>query len=174
MQTKSTHAQPGDLAGISNQVRRLILMLVIGILGACAAASLSARAGHDAPVTRTHQDAERDADTPLPSATSRSVVAGQISQPTDTLPGLAVMLTRHGFEPSKIVRPIGKFALAVVPRVGFFSLSLSLNGANGAQLRSKQLPRESPQWVEVFDLAPGRYTLRETNHIDWVCEIVIE
>jgi hypothetical protein len=174
METNSTGAERVDRDAIDNRVRRLVSILAIGILGACAALSLSARANRDEPLIHTYQEATLDADTPLPPAPSRAVVAGQVKQPPETLPGLCLTLTRRGFQPSKVVRPAGRFALAVVSRTGLDSLSFSMDRANGAQLRAKQLQRESPHWVDVYDLAPGRYTLRETSHPDWVCEIIIE
>ncbi len=174
MGTNSTDKDRGNLDATNNRARHLIAILAIGILGACIAASMSARANRDAPLIHTDQEATRDADMPLPPAPSGAVIAEQVRQPPETLPGLVVMLTRRGFEPSKIVRPAGKFALAVVSRTGLDSLSFSLAAANGAQLRAKQVPRESPHWVDVYDLAPGRYTVRETSHADWVCEIILE
>ena len=174
MGTNSTDTERGDRDATNKRSRQVISLLAIGILGACIAASMSARANRDEALIHTDQEAPWDADVPLPPAPSQAEFAGQIKQPPETLPGLVVMLTRRGFEPSKIVRPAGRFALAVVSRTGLDSLSLSLDAANGAQLRAKQLPRESPHWIDVYDLAPGRYALRETSHPDWVCEIIIE
>jgi hypothetical protein len=105
--------------------------------------------------------------------TPSSLPIGQATQPAVIVAGLGVTLTRQGFQPAKINRSPGRFVLAVVNKTGLGSLSLRLDSPVGLALRAKLLPKEEPRWSDVYDLGPGRYTLRESNHPSWVCEITV-
>ena len=105
--------------------------------------------------------------------TPSSLPISQGTQPAVIIGGIGVTVTRQGFQPGKITRSPGRFVLAVVNKTGLGSLSLTLESPLGLALSNKQLPKEEPRWTDVYDLSPGRYTLRETNHPSWVCEIII-
>lgn len=143
-------------------------VLAVVLITACAAFSF---------VVRAHSLRDRAEDghaiAPVSMSKPSPAPARQAQQPAVIIAGLGVTLTRQGFQPGKITRSPRRFVLAVVNKTGLDSLSLSLDSPLGAAVRSKQLPKEEPRWSDVYDLSPGRYTLRETNHPDWVCEIIV-
>lgn len=152
----------------ASRARSVFYVLAIGLLAVCAfSLVVRARSGGDyskagLPV-RLAGITEQPSPAPISQATQPAVIVG----------GLGVTLTRQGFQPGRITRSAGRFVLAVVNKTGLNSLSLSLDSPLGVAVRSKQLPKEEPRWSDVYDLGPGRYTLRETNHPAWVCEIVV-
>jgi hypothetical protein len=84
-----------------------------------------------------------------------------------------VTITRFGFEPRELTRPQGRFFLEVDNRSELSEVDLRLNVEHGNRLHRKRVPREQLDWIEPLDLRPGRYTLTEANHPEWVCPITI-
>jgi len=77
------------------------------------------------------------------------------------------MLTAAVVEPSKIVRPAAKFALAVVSRTGLDSLSLSLDAAKWRSTAGKTIAQEkAPLGRLSIELAPGAIRIREIADTD--------
>jgi len=89
------------------------------------------------------------------------------------VPGLAVFLTSHGFEPSQITAPARRFALAVIPQTGQSNLSFSLDRLVGGHIRNAPIRKEQLLWADVHDLPPGRYILSEASNPQWTCEIIV-
>jgi hypothetical protein len=84
-----------------------------------------------------------------------------------------ITIRPNGFEPSEITRPKGRFILAVDNRSGVEEVTLRLDRETGNREREVRVHRKKLDWREVFDLNPGRYTLTEANHPNWVCHITI-
>ena len=84
-----------------------------------------------------------------------------------------ITIAPHGFEPTELTRPRGRFVLMIENRSGLEAVTLRLTREGGPRIREKRVPREEPDWSEVIDLEPGRYLLSEANHPDWVCLITI-
>lgn len=112
-----------------------------------------------------------------PSGSYVSLAAVQAPTAQDsTLPSgemEMIRLSSKGFEPAAISRRRGKFLLAVINRTSLPALSLRLVHENRRLVVTRRLGREM-SWRHVLDLQPGQYSLRETNHPDWICRITIE
>lgn len=87
--------------------------------------------------------------------------------------GEIITITRGGFEPAELTRPMGRFGLFVQNRSGLEEVTLRLDRVAGSRLREVPVPREKLDWDDVIDLTPGRYVLTEANNPDWVCNITI-
>ena len=77
----------------------------------------------------------------------------------------------RGFQPEKITRRKGKVFLAFENRSGIQSISLRINRVDGNRLKEVTVTREQLDWIDVFDLLPGRYLITEANHPNWACSI---
>jgi hypothetical protein len=84
-----------------------------------------------------------------------------------------ITITSRGFEPAEIARPKGRIQIAVANRSGLPQVTLWLDREAGERLREVGVPREQPDWDDLFDLTPGRYILSEANHSLWTCHITI-
>lgn len=91
----------------------------------------------------------------------------------ETIDGEIITVTRGGFEPSEITRPMGRFALFVQNRSGLEEVTLRLDRVAGNRLREVPVNRNKLDWDDVLDLTPGNYVLTEANNPDWVCNITI-
>jgi hypothetical protein len=78
-----------------------------------------------------------------------------------------------GFDPVEITRPRGSFLLVVNNRSGVGELDLRLDREGAGRQHEARMPRGKLGWKKRIDLPPGKYTLTETNHPDWVCHITI-
>ena len=86
-----------------------------------------------------------------------------------------ISLGPTGFEPKQIRRAAGTpFLLLVENRSGAPVVSLALNSSARLPLLTTPLPREKRLWSDVLNLPAGIYTLKETDHADWICTIVVE
>jgi hypothetical protein len=118
-------------------------------------------------------------ETPMPKSgvdLAANKVAAQSAIPTNKSSDLEaelVTVTPHGFEPSEITRPTGRFVLMVEDRSGLNTISSRLRLQAGLTLRNIPMKREQPNWSDVINLQPGRYVLSDGDHPDWVCHITI-
>jgi hypothetical protein len=78
-----------------------------------------------------------------------------------------------GFEPKEINRREGRFLLTVENRSGLEEVSLRLDREAGSRQREARVRRNKLDWREIVNLPPGRYTLTEADHPDWICHIII-
>ena len=86
-----------------------------------------------------------------------------------------ITLGPNGFEPKEIRRRPGKpFLLMVENRSGLPVVSLALISDARLPLLTTPLPREKRFWSDVLNLPPGIYALKEADHADWICTIVVE
>jgi hypothetical protein len=84
-----------------------------------------------------------------------------------------ITILPDGFQPKEVTRPFGRFNLMVDNRSGLADVSLQLDREAGSRLQAVQVNRSQLDWNDVFDLPPGKYTLTEANHSEWVCRITI-
>src|SRR5712692_7665125 len=102
------------------------------------------------------------------------VPPGNIWLPKQKLDGLIVLqISRFGFEPAEIQRPMGHHLIYIVNRSGANELILRLDRVAGARLHEVRLPREKGGWRQEVDLLPGQYVISEANHPDWNCRITV-
>ena len=83
-----------------------------------------------------------------------------------------ITVTRRGFEPALITRPVGRFILMVDKRSGA-DLNFRLSREPGQPLTEIASSRQELDWNDVLDLRPGTYVLTEQNHPEWTCSIKI-
>ena len=84
-----------------------------------------------------------------------------------------VILTRFGFEPSSIVRSQAEFILFVENRSEVGDVDLRLDRVAGNRVHQQHVPKERPDWRDLFKLEPGDYILTEANHPTFTCNIRI-
>jgi len=82
-----------------------------------------------------------------------------------------VTLRAGGFEPDEIVRPAGRFILAVSNHSGTTGFVLHLDRVNGNRLQEVNMPKGRVRWNPLVDLPPGEYQLTEQSNPAWVCRI---
>jgi hypothetical protein len=123
------------------------------------------------PRTLDYNVRERVPDTSLtkPAPTKTAQSTGLSS----ALPGVVITLGPNGFDPETITRPIGPFALILLDRTRLDGISLSFEGGLLASPLRSVVEKRKPERIDTYDLAPGRYFLREENHPGWVFQITI-
>lgn len=100
-----------------------------------------------------------------------------------------VTITPRGFEPSEVTVPAGRVLLAVDNRSGLREIALELDQETsnrplpvllktGVRVdetgqRQVRVSREKLDWRGLNDLQPGRYLLREVEHLGWSCRITV-
>jgi hypothetical protein len=99
---------------------------------------------------------------PLPSSAQREQVESEL-----------ITILPTGFHPTQIMRPSGKFLLAVENRSGIKQVDLRLNAESGDRLFQVSRTWERADWNEVVNPPPGRYVLTEASHPEWQCVITI-
>ena len=95
------------------------------------------------------------------------------AQTSERIPVEVVAIRRTGIEPTEIVRPKGRFMLAVYDRSGLAEVVLRLDGITGQRVHEVRVPKERLDWKNIEDLPPGSYTLTEASHPGWACRITI-
>jgi hypothetical protein len=83
-----------------------------------------------------------------------------------------ITIRPSGFEPSEVTRPAGEFILMVENRSGR-GADLHLYSETGARLREVMSSDEEPDWNDVMDLHPGRYTLTDASLPELECHITV-
>ena len=84
-----------------------------------------------------------------------------------------ITIEPHGFEPAEITRPQGRFLLGLDNRSGLEDIQLQLERADGGKVSALETRDRRLSWRKEVDLAPGRYVIRERNHVNWICLINI-
>jgi hypothetical protein len=82
-----------------------------------------------------------------------------------------ITVSRNGFEPTGLVRPHGRFMLAITNRSGENDLLLQLDRIDGNRVHEMRMPKGRVRWNPLLNLPPGDYLLKEQNHSSWVCSI---
>jgi hypothetical protein len=84
-----------------------------------------------------------------------------------------ISITRNGFEPSEIRRPAELFLLAVNNQGRPTELSFEICRLNGQKLHEMKGGKGQQRQRKILDLPPGQYVLKELNHPEWSCAIVL-
>jgi hypothetical protein len=84
-----------------------------------------------------------------------------------------VTLKPSGFEPNEIRRPASPFVLAVNNRSRLLDVSFKLLREDGHKLHEMKGPKGQVNQRKLLDLPPGNYLLKEVNHPEWTCRIVL-
>lgn len=84
-----------------------------------------------------------------------------------------ITLTPRGFEPAEIKPVRGRFILAVDNHSGLDTVVLRLDRENGNSPQEQRMPQKRPYLRQVIDLIPGKYTLTEATHPNWICRITV-
>jgi hypothetical protein len=149
------------------QRTRVRLVIVVSGLMICAALGLAVRAYTRPPTTSA---------LPGNDAKEPAVMESALPHTAHTPEDLEVenfILTRFGFEPEQITRSKEDFLLSVENRSGVGDVELHLHKLAGNRVHQKLVPKERPDWQELFSLPPGEYVLTEASHPDWQCHITI-
>lgn len=85
----------------------------------------------------------------------------------------SITLYPEGFYPARIVRPAGRFLLAVDNLSDLEEVTLLIERENAGRHRETKLPRRMPRLREIEDLPPGDYTLTVVERPEWSCSITI-
>lgn len=108
----------------------------------------------------------------LKTETSSGAAHTDAPSQSERLAAEVIRLTPNGFEPSEITRPKGRFLIHVENRTVLTEISLSLSREAGGREHGARLLKKR-KWVEMVNLAPGRYLLTEESHPEWSCRITI-
>jgi len=84
-----------------------------------------------------------------------------------------ITLRPDGFEPESIAIPARKFFLAVDNRSGLTEMALRLDRQAGPLIQSVNIDHKKLDWIDLFELSPGTYTLSESNHPGLTCTITV-
>jgi hypothetical protein len=108
----------------------------------------------------------------VPRDAARAATAAQSKRAGRQVEAELVTLRPNGFEPSEVTRPAGEFILMVENRGGR-AADLRLYAETGGRLREVRSSEEEPDWNDLLDLHPGRYTLTDAARPESVCHITI-
>lgn len=84
-----------------------------------------------------------------------------------------VTLKPGGFEPKELRLQASPFVLSVNNRSRVFDLSFELYREDGHKLHEIKGPKGQVHPMKLIDLPPGNYLLKEVNHPEWTCRIVL-
>jgi hypothetical protein len=84
-----------------------------------------------------------------------------------------ISVNPDGFQPARLTRPAGRFLLGINNRSGLKELTFHLTREDGRLMQEARVNPKQPKWRSIVTLPVGRYRLTETEHADWVCDIVI-
>ena len=84
-----------------------------------------------------------------------------------------LVLRSDGFHPQEITRPPGRFLLVLQNHSSEDELSLVLKRETGLSEREVRMAKGQSKFKEVLNLLPGRYSLVDTKHPEWICTITI-
>ena len=97
----------------------------------------------------------------------------RVQLPQDPMQEISLILSSSGFNPAEVRPQSGRFLLSIDNRSGSGDLVFRLSRPDGTLIRELRMSGAGGDWTEAFDLSAGTYKLSETNHIAWVCTIVV-
>lgn len=106
-------------------------------------------------------------------AWSGSISAGKNQGSPGRVEAELLVLRADGFHPNEITRPPGRFLLALQNHSSEDELSLVLQRETGPSVKEVRMAKGRSKLKEVLNLPPGRYSLIDTKHADWICTITI-
>lgn len=97
------------------------------------------------------------------------------TQAQNRLEAERITLGPSGFDRTEIIRPAGRFVLAVNDRSEQTDTSIVLTRETGDRLqvvKMRNAPRRR-EWRKVIDLPAGRYVLADVNYPERTCRILL-
>lgn len=91
-----------------------------------------------------------------------------------SVPALLLTVEPHGFEPSAVTVPAGKYLLIVNNRSGSAQFSFRLLSALNAVLGNLPLASKSSRSTLLVNLVRGKWILQEGTHTNLTCTINVE
>lgn len=85
---------------------------------------------------------------------------------------LRIELGDGGFTPAAVQHAAGTFAIAVENSAIAGEYTLRLKAEDGTILKEIQVQKGSAAWTVT--LSAGQYTLIETSHPQWLCQITVQ
>lgn len=98
----------------------------------------------------------------------------QESSGGERLEAEVITITPRGFEPAEIIRPAGRFLLAIQDTSRLKELTLRVSRETDGTQFLVPTRKQRRVWRDVVNPPPGRYVLTEANHPEWRCLITIE
>jgi hypothetical protein len=84
-----------------------------------------------------------------------------------------ITLRFAGFVPTEIRRPASPFVLAINNRTKLPDVSFQLFREDGHKLHEMKGQKGQLRQMKMIDLPEGNYLLKESNHPDWVCHVML-
>ena len=84
-----------------------------------------------------------------------------------------ITIREWGCEPKQINRGAGPFLLVIQNQSGLPEIDLSLVEESGRVRNRVPDTRNALTWRQRLELPPGTYSIKETSHPDWQCQITI-
>ncbi len=84
-----------------------------------------------------------------------------------------ITLKPDGFEPKEVRRPATPFVLAVNNRSRLMDVSFGLFREDQHKVQEIKGSKGQIRLMKMIDLPPGNYLLKEVNHPEWMCHIVL-
>jgi hypothetical protein len=84
-----------------------------------------------------------------------------------------ITITANGLEPSQLRRPAGPFLLRLVNRGRPAEFSFEISRLNGHKLHELKGKKGQQKQLKIIDLPPGEYVLKELNHPELSCKILL-
>jgi hypothetical protein len=97
------------------------------------------------------------------------------TQSQNRLEAERITLGPSGFNRTEMIRPAGRFVLAINDRSEQTDTSIVLSRETGDRLqvvKMRNAPRRR-EWRKVIDLPPGRYVLADANYPERTCRILL-
>jgi hypothetical protein len=98
----------------------------------------------------------------------------QGQSPPSKMPALVIAVRPYGFEPAALGHTAGKVLVFVDNRSGSPQVTMHLKDSSGLVVHDFPLSSGRHHWQELVTLTPGKYTLVEDGHNNWVCTMTIK
>ena len=102
-----------------------------------------------------------------------SEAATMVQGPQAPVQAELITVTPTGLEPAELIRPKGRFLLAIDNQSGLDEVEFYFERETGGRVNVPLGRRGKIAWREIVDLTPGTYLLRATNDESWRCRITI-
>ena len=116
----------------------------------------------NSPTVPNPAEAKKSESAPSPASNSKAAGRDEIS----------IGLTSDGFVPAEITHSAGVFGIVVQNEGQESEYTLRLKTQAGKVLEEIKIQKGSTGWS--VNLLPGRYTLTEAKHPQWVCRITVQ
>ena len=109
----------------------------------------------------------------VPPVSVRPLVQNPVEPAPASVTVETVRLTPQGFEPKEFERSAGKFLLGIDNRISLDEFTFEIVQEDGHKVRQLKLPKGQIRLRKLLNLQAGRYLLRDVDHPEWTCSIVL-